>query len=428
METEAEVDREDHDRQTASQRSPSLAAAPTAIRSQGQGSRAAPQRPGVAVVRDVAELRAFEQAWIELAAEALEPNVFHEPWMMLPAIRSYGSGKDLRFALVFTPGDPPTGPAVLAGFFQLERRTTYRGFPATTLSLWRYPHCFLGTPLIRRDAAAACLEAFFDWATGETAPTLLDLARVSGEGELHRLLIDQINRRGLFTFNAESYLRALFEPAPDADSYLRQALTGKKRKELRRQASRLSELGDLEFHALSEGSDVERWVDEFLRLEASGWKGEIGTALASTAQDRQFVRQIAREAFARGRLSMLALRLDGQAIAMKLNLLAEPGAFAIKVAFDERFARFSPGVCLEVENIRRLHQSGGTRWMDSCAEPGHPMIDRVWSGRRWIQSIVISTRPIGEPLVCALPFLRWLRHKLPRGPLPATPATAGGRP
>jgi CelD/BcsL family acetyltransferase involved in cellulose biosynthesis len=382
-------------------------------------------------VRDVAELAAFEDAWQELAAEALEPNVFHEPWMLLPALRSYGAGQDLRFVLVFVPGDPPTGPAVLAGFFPLELKRAYRGIPVSTLSLWRYPHCFLGTPLIRKRRAEECLDAFFEWVAANSPASLLGLGRVSGEGQFHRLLLSQIARRRMFTFVAESYLRALFEPGRDADSYLQGALTGRKRKELRRQANRLGELGRIEFRVLTDASDLDGWIDEFLRLEASGWKGEEGTALASTEADRTFVHQMARAAFERGCLFMLALRLDDEAIAMKLNVTSGAGAFALKVAFNEKYARFSPGVCLEIENIRRLHQRGGSmRWMDSCAEPEHPMIDHLWSERRLIQSVVVSTNQlIGDPLVSLLPFLRWLHQRFFRGSFSARNViSAGGRP
>ena len=320
-------------------------------------SRRTIRRPGVVEVRSAAELGAYADEWQGLVDEALEPNVFHEPWMMLPAIESYGRGRDLRFVLVFTPGDgPPTGPAVLAGFFPLELRRTYQRIPVSTLALWRYPHCFLGTPLLRRSSAEACLETFFDWALQSSHPwRLLELGRVSGEGSFHRLLLEQIGKRGLFAYRAESYVRALFEPAEDADVYLQRSLPGKKRKELRRQINRLTELGRVEFDELDGEGDPAPWIEQFLALEASGWKGEEGTALLSSEEDRRFFRSIAREAFDRGALSMLALRLDGAPIAMKCNVEAGDGAFALKVAFDEAYARFSPGVALEIESIRRMH-------------------------------------------------------------------------
>ena len=379
------------------------------------------RRPGVVEVRTAAELAAYAEEWQGLVDDALEPNVFHEPWMMLPAIESFGQDRDLRFVLVFTPGDgPPTGPAVLAGFFPLELRRSYQHIPVSTLVFWRHPHCYLGTPLLRRSSAEACLETFFDWAMQPAHRwTLLEIGRVSGEGVFYRLLLEQIGKRRLFTYRAESYVRALFERAEDADVYLRRSLTGKKRKELRRQISRLAELGHVEYDQLDVEDDPEPWIEQFLVLEASGWKGAEGTALLSSEEDRRFFRCIAREAFDRGALSMLALRLDGVPIAMKFSVEAGCGAFALKVAFDEAYARFSPGVALEVEGIRRLHDQSGVLWMDSCAEPRHSMIDRLWTGRRLIETVVVSAKdPGGDFLVSVLPVLRWMWHRL----RPAAPA------
>jgi len=40
------------------------------------------------VVRDLSTLSRFVPAWEELAAAALEPNVFYEHWMLLPALEA----------------------------------------------------------------------------------------------------------------------------------------------------------------------------------------------------------------------------------------------------------------------------------------------------------------------------------------------------
>ena len=110
---------------------------------------------------------------------------------------------------------------------------------------------------------------------------------------------------------------------------------------------------------------------------------------------------------------MLGLHLNGRPIAMKCNFLASPGAFAFKIAFDESLSRYSPGVLLELDNIEQLHQSGLVRWMDSCAMAGHPMIDRLWSERRTLQSLALSTgRLSGDLAVAVVPLLRVLRRRL----------------
>ena len=66
---------------------------------------------------------------------------------------------------------------------------------------------------------------------------------------------------------------------------------------------------------------------------------------------------------------------------MLANFITPPGAFSFKTTFDERFARFSPGVLLQRENLDLLAR-GDIDWCDSCAAADHPMIERIWREKR----------------------------------------------
>jgi len=112
---------------------------------------------------------------------------------------------------------------------------------------------------------------------------------------------------------------------------------------------------------------------------------------------------------------MLALELDGQRVAQKCNFLAGNGSFAFKIAYDEDYARYSPGLLLEIENIRQVHAAREIEWMDSCAVPIHFMINRLWLDRRTIQTALIPTgkRP-GELIVSLMPLIRWINRKVRR--------------
>jgi len=57
------------------------------------GSTSSKHRTSVVVMRDVQALSSFVPAWEELAAAALEPNVFYEHWMLLPACRHSGQAR-----------------------------------------------------------------------------------------------------------------------------------------------------------------------------------------------------------------------------------------------------------------------------------------------------------------------------------------------
>jgi hypothetical protein len=113
---------------------------------------------------------------------------------------------------------------------------------------------------------------------------------------------------------------------------------------------------------------------------------------------------------------MLGLFLNGEPIALKVNLLSGRGSFGFKIAYDEQYARFSPGVQLELENVRVFHEETDLDWMDSCAVANHFMINRLWKHRRTIDHVLISTGGWrGNLAVGALPLVRAIKRTIRRG-------------
>jgi hypothetical protein len=361
----------------------------------------------------------YAAAWEKLAAAAIEPNAFYEPWMLLPARSVFGAGKNLGLALVFAPNPAcDHGPPRLCGVFPLEIQNRYQGLhrslPVKTLGLWKHKYCYLCTPLLSAECAGDTLQTFFDWLdSGSHGCALMEFNFIAGDGPFHHLLTDLLHKTAKLTFTSECYTRALFQPASNADAYLRQALSGKHRKALRRQERRLMEIGRLTCDSLD--ATAAQWIEELMQLEARGWKGRENTALASNRSEQAYFKTIAAEAFRRGQLMMLALRLDGRAIAGKCNFVAGPGSFAFKIAYDETYGRYSPGQLLEVENIRLAHNHPHIEWMDSCADPFHIMIDSIWPARRTIRTVAVSTgQAPGDFIVSVLPLLKWLNRKVRR--------------
>jgi CelD/BcsL family acetyltransferase involved in cellulose biosynthesis len=355
------------------------------------------------VFTDWSRLSTLEEEWQELASSAAEPNPFYEPWMLLPALRAYGAGRKLE---VLTAASVHQGRRLLCGVFPIEYR---RG----RAELWKHRSCYLSTPLLRSGFGKPALSCLLDH-LGRRAG-LVRLEDVPGEGPFHLNLVGELNRRGWPGLVSSWYTRALFRPAANGEEFLEQALNAKRRKELRRQRSRLAEQGRLELCELRADEDPTPWIREFLALEANGWKGSAGVAAALHPQERAYLEEMTAHAHRRGRLMMMALRLDGRPVALKYNLLAGEGSFAIKITFDESFARYSPGVLLELENIHRLHRSPGLRWMDSCAAPNRFMINHLWPERREMQTIFFSTgRAVPSLLLALVPLLQFVRARVRR--------------
>lgn len=377
----------------------------------------------LAFARGEAELAAHADAWQALASQPLEPNPFAEPWLALPALRAFGG--DVRFAFAYGPTNPPSKRRVLLGVFPLRpARRLSRWMPGRVIDSWRHEYGFLGTPLLHPQRAAEALHALLDrMRDAPDGAALWRLELAGAEGPFARALTDVLNQRRAPCFVVEEYSRALIEVRDgDGDAYLKAALPHKRHKEYRRLERLLGERGRLEARALAPGGDLGEWVEAFLKLEGSGWKGKEGTAFQSKQADAAFFRETTRGAFERGRLLMLGLFLDGRPVALKCNFLTPPGSFAFKIAYDEEFSRHAPGVLLEMANVEHLHSARPARWMDSCAVAGHPMIDRLWRERRAVRTLLASTgRAPGDLLVSLAPLARWLKRKFKRPAAPAAP-------
>lgn len=203
--------------------------------------------------------------------------------------------------------------------------------------------------------------------------------------------------------------RAMLDSALTAEAYLEQSLGGKKRKELRRQHRRLGEEGELTIVRTTDSEDIETWAEEFLALEEAGWKGDAGSALGCAFATRILFVEALEGAARRGRLERVAVRLDGKPLAMLASFLCPPGAFSYKTAFDEAYARFSPGVLLQCENLALLEHPA-IAWTDSCAAADHPMIDHIWRERRAIVRHNIAIGGAARRLLFRVLAARETRH------------------
>jgi CelD/BcsL family acetyltransferase involved in cellulose biosynthesis len=281
----------------------------------------------VVVVENDSELCSHVPAWQDLADQAIEANVFYEPWLMRPALRTLQGGRPLRLVFIYEQGSPDTaGVSRLCGFFPLEPVSRYRNLPVRAWRLWKHLHCFLCTPLIRRERARETLTALLQWAGGDGGADVLDFSHVRGDGPFHDLLIEHANESGTLQCVTNRFARALWKQGPKLEDYLQNALSTGVRKEYRRQRKRLGELGRLEFRTLREVQELDHWLEEFLGLEASGWKAREGQALGLSANHQTFVRAAVRVGFDRGQILLQGLFLDGKPVAMLLSFLAGTGA------------------------------------------------------------------------------------------------------
>jgi CelD/BcsL family acetyltransferase involved in cellulose biosynthesis len=373
----------------------------------GAACAAAELRTGaltVVVVEDEGELGNHVDAWQDLADNAMEANVFYEPWLLRPALQKLNRGTPLRLVFVYEAGAGISGRQRLCGFFPLELDQRFRKSPVRAWRLWKHLYCFLCTPLIRAERARETLAALLQWAGADGSAHIVDFSHIRGDGPFHDVLLSHVKEAGTMRCVTNRFVRALWKAGRDLEDYMQNTLSTGVRKEYRRQRKRLAELGRLEFRTLQEGREVDAWLQEFLGLEASGWKSREGQAMALNDSDRAFVCTAAQLGFARGQMRLHGLFLDGRPVAMLLCFLAGSGGFAFKIAYDEALAKYSPGVQMMLDILACMHSDSRLSWMDSCAEPDHPMINRLWTDQKVIESVLVSTEHwLGDLAVAAFP-------------------------
>lgn len=345
------------------------------------------RRGSAADRKPVAQLRATSKvtpnlraAWKDLSRHASEPNIFHESWFLEPGLKHFCSNVDQQLFLLWA-GEPDHSR--LLGLMPIGPTNKLGRWPIPHIQNWTHHNCFLGTPLVRRtfeatfwNALLTCLDAV-DW------PGFFHINGLTIGGVLDETLREVCESQDRRCDLVAQEARAFLESDLDPEAYFSATVRGKKRKELRRQTNRLMDLGNIEYSHHQDDHEIQSWIDEFLAVERNGWKGRNGSALDCQSNTREFFREVLIGAAANGQLERYDLRLDDLPIAMLVNFHSAPGSFSFKTTFDEDYARYSPGVLLQQKNLTIL-ENPDIQWMDSCAAQGHPMIDSLWSGRRYV--------------------------------------------
>jgi CelD/BcsL family acetyltransferase involved in cellulose biosynthesis len=120
------------------------------------------------------------------------------------------------------------------------------------------------------------------------------------------------------------------------------------------------QLGPIELERVA--SFDRRALNDLLRLEALGWKGEVGTAIACESRLVRFYAATARVFASRGQLTLGFLRAHGKRIAGCFALEGAGTFHLIKIAHDPAYAHFGPGQLLIRETAQDACRRGLTRY------------------------------------------------------------------
>ncbi len=329
-------------------------------------------------------LEALERDSDGLADAALVPAILQEPAWVLSGMNNMAID-GLETLAVWMPDDTPTGDQTLVGLVTVRSAPWQWGMPAGPLRSAVHHHVFDGTPLLHHRHGQEALTALFRQVR---SPFLLESVP---DGDPFGTVLEasaRASHRRIEEF--DTFSRGVFTCDRSAEDYLKDTHSRNRRNKFRRWRKQLRGEGTLELQALEIGETLEPWMAQFLTLEAKGWKGRNGTAIACTASDTAFFRYALAKLHGQGRLMFWRLMRDGEPVAMLYGMRHRRHVSFGKITYDEDHARQTPGALMLLDVMDWTYGRGDIDFMDACGRPGNHMIDALWKERLTVSDWLIS--------------------------------------
>lgn len=323
-----------------------------------------------------------------LTNRAMEPNIFFAAGFLAPAMPRLDD-RQVRLALIRDDDGSRSRMRFLMPF-SIEKPGFSIG--PSIIRTWANPFGPLGTPLVDAEGAAETIEHMLTGFAEPVAglPRVLVLPDLRLKGMFAQLVRTLAISRDLPLDVTNLHQRPMLQSYEDGDAYLRNAVSKSHLREMRRQYRHLSREGELVYSVARQPEEIRVRTEEFLALEVSGWKGRKRTAMVTDRYRAAFAREAITNLAQTDSVRIHTLDLDGRAIASMIVFVMAGEAFTWKTAYDETYARFSPGKQLVGELTKWHLDDANIQRTDSCAVPDHPIMSRLWEEREEMGTLVIG--------------------------------------
>ena len=333
------------------------------------------------------------EAWTSCARSALVPNPFFEPECQLPADQFHvDGGSNCELLVAEHDGEIVACVpmhTVESGMGPIRRRTAH------SRSVWT-PVCFgalLLSPKPEEHSVLSLLSAMrywsqkggpgiavFDWIDDDAAGT---------GGQLREACKEQ----GVPLFIRRTWQRPVARRS-NTSLTLTESMSPDSRRKLERNQRRLEAALGGTMKLVNRSNDPLA-VNEFLKLESSGWKGREGNAYAVRPETEQWFRSLCSNFAALGRLQLLALEVAGRTVVMQCWITSGDVAYGLRIGHDAELSTYGPGRLMHVAAIDHLN-SIGINLADPCASPsdtspGNSVLTGLYKQHRPMATFMIAT-------------------------------------
>ncbi|MEL7190681.1 MAG: GNAT family N-acetyltransferase, partial [Pseudomonadota bacterium] len=262
--------------------------------------------------------------WRDLWQKAGERNFFLSPDFLLPSLPLLASKRPMLVTAF--RGESLIGLMVMRGDI---------GYAKLPIGFWRsalHAEQYLGTPLVMKGEEGTFAKGLCEWLDrSDSSRCFVKIAYISADCDLANAIKGFCANDERVSFEQGRHARAAISPASD-DVEFDAHLSANRRRSLRKARRKLESLGAVDIESLTKADALSDWIDDFLKLENSGWKGAEGSSILSNPDETELYRSIIRAAFDIGGLHFSRLCIDSKPIAYTLDIRAVPFAFCLKSA------------------------------------------------------------------------------------------------
>jgi CelD/BcsL family acetyltransferase involved in cellulose biosynthesis len=213
-----------------------------------------------------------------------------------------------------------------------------------------------------RDPSAA--QALVDGLLGE-ASRKAALDGLVGADPGTRLLVGALGRPGWRVETTVAQRSPYLDTDGDVEEF--RALQHERRAKVRRGLRRAQDRGEVSLSVETGEAAAAAFLGEGLAVEASGWKGSQGTAIACAPDTLAFYGDLTRWAAREDLLRLFTFRLDGRLLAFKLSVEWGSDLYLLKRGYLREAGSLGPGFVIdqalydhafEAPHLRRVHHLG----------------------------------------------------------------------
>jgi CelD/BcsL family acetyltransferase involved in cellulose biosynthesis len=188
-------------------------------------------------------------------------------------------------------------------------------------------------------------------------------------------------------------------------------LPAKLRSSLRNRSRRLQRLGDVSLEVVDAEARLPCALADALRIEAAGWKGKAGTAIACNEDLVRFYTRIGERAARSGTLCLMFLVVGGKRVAFAYCVRQGRTLYLLKTGYDPEYAPYAPFKLLLLRAIEACCREGLAAFDllgDDEAWKREWTSDRI--GRRWL-FLCRNSGPAFAVHCVKFAILPWIRRR-----------------